>query len=389
MGKTESEHLHFIDNIKIALIMLVVAHHAGQAYGPGGWWYFLENGSINWLGRFFSVNASFFMSMFFFLSAYFLPNSIARKGIKLFIKQRFIRIGIPILIGFFVMIPTLMYLYYINFRDYEPISFLSYYYNIFFGLGNEPLNWSGPSWPDMQFGHLWFLEHLLVYAVVLSVWTYITSSKSKSEKGTYEKIKSYQIIIFGVSLSLITFITRIWFPIDHWTAFLGFIQTEFAHLPQYVSFFCLGIMAYRHKWFLTLSVKTGYSWLAIGVAITTLLYFGGNEIYPILLKGGANLGSLARSFIETFLCFSLIIGLLVFFREKVHRNYRWTNALSKNILSVYFIHVPVVVFLQYKLSVLPISVWTKFLLTAFLGIVLSFFLSHYVWRKIPYINKIM
>lgn len=48
--KNNSDRLYFIDNIKIALIMLVVAHHAGQAYGPGGWWYFIEDESINWLG---------------------------------------------------------------------------------------------------------------------------------------------------------------------------------------------------------------------------------------------------------------------------------------------------------------------------------------------------
>ena len=85
--KIESDRLYFIDNIKIALMMLVVAHHAGQAYGPGGWWFFLDDESINWLGRFFSVNAAFFISMFFFLSAYFLPPSIVRKGPKTVFKR--------------------------------------------------------------------------------------------------------------------------------------------------------------------------------------------------------------------------------------------------------------------------------------------------------------
>ncbi|WHT49405.1 acyltransferase family protein [Sporosarcina thermotolerans] len=194
----ERNRLYFIDNIKIALIMLVVAHHAGQAYGPGGWWYYLDDESINWLGKFFSVNAAFFMSMFFLLSAYFLPPSIARKGPKLFLKERFIRIGIPLLLGFLVMIPILMYLYYINFRDYGPISFFSYYLNIFFGLGNQPANWTGPSWPDMQFGHLWFLQHLLVYAVVYSVWTIFTSKKSTHISDG--EIKVSQILTLWLSL---------------------------------------------------------------------------------------------------------------------------------------------------------------------------------------------
>lgn len=310
--KKETDHLYFIDNIKIALIMLVVAHHAGQAYGPGGWWYFLDSESINWLGSFFSVNAAFFMSMFFFLSAYFLPQSIATKGPKRFLKERFIRIGIPLILGFLVMIPILMYLYYINFRDYEPLSFSSYYINIFFGLGNEPANWSGPSWPDMQFGHLWFLEHLLVYALLFSIWTFFTSKKfTKKSDGN---IKVYQILSLWLVVSLVTFFTRIWFPIDHWSASLGFIQTEFAHVPQYVSFFCLGIVAYQRKWFLTLSSRAGYIWLTIGIFIVTIMYFGGNTVYPFLLKGGQNLGSLTQSFIETLLCISLIIGLLILFR---------------------------------------------------------------------------
>ncbi|MED4015205.1 hypothetical protein ACWE42_13695 [Sutcliffiella cohnii] len=33
--KQKVDHLYFIDNLKIGLIMLVVVHHAGQAYGPG------------------------------------------------------------------------------------------------------------------------------------------------------------------------------------------------------------------------------------------------------------------------------------------------------------------------------------------------------------------
>lgn len=64
--------LFFIDNLRIGLIALVVAHHAGQAYGPtGGWWYFMEPARAGILGAFFDVNRSFFMSLFFMISGYF------------------------------------------------------------------------------------------------------------------------------------------------------------------------------------------------------------------------------------------------------------------------------------------------------------------------------
>ena len=383
----ENRHLDFIDNLKIALIMLVVAHHAGQAYGPGGWWYFQEGVSVRWLSRFFSVNAAFFMSLFFFLSAYFLPRSIERKGPKLFLIERFKRIGIPLLLGFLVMIPILMYLYYINFRGYPSISFFAYYRDFFFGMADKPVDWSGPSWPDMQFGHLWFLEHLLVYAIVLSAWAYFFPQRLM--KPTEGMVKWYQVLLFWLGLSLVTFFVRIWYPIDRWSGVLGFIQTEFAHVPQYVSFFVLGIIASRRKWLVTMSARAGYIWLAVGVGLAFVLYVGGEALYPYLLKGGANVGSLTRSFIETLLCISLIIGLLLLFREKVNGSSPFLKTLSANVFVVYFIHVPVVVCLQYLLGDIQLAVMAKFLLTAFFGILLSFLFSHFIWRKIPFLKELM
>ncbi|WP_255368037.1 acyltransferase family protein [Psychrobacillus sp. OK032] len=138
-----------------------------------------------------------------------------------------------------------------------------------------------------------------------------------------------------------------------------------------------------------MSARVGYIWLIIGILIVTILYSGGNTVDPFLLKGGPNFGSLARSLIETLLCISLVIGLLILFREKINGTNRWSKMLSNNVFVVYFIHVPVVVFLQYTLNDLPIPVMAKFLITAFLGIILSFLLSHFVWRKIPYLKKMM
>ncbi|WP_409302625.1 hypothetical protein [Peribacillus sp. SCS-155] len=54
----------YLFSFKNSLIMLLVAHHAGQAYGPGGLWYFQEGESADWLRKFFAVNAALFMKLF-------------------------------------------------------------------------------------------------------------------------------------------------------------------------------------------------------------------------------------------------------------------------------------------------------------------------------------
>ena len=91
--------LAFIDNVRIFVITLVIAHHAAQAYGPtGGTWPIANPVRTFLLEPFFWVNASFFMGLLFLISGYFVAWSYERKGAAAFLKGRFIRIGIPLLV---------------------------------------------------------------------------------------------------------------------------------------------------------------------------------------------------------------------------------------------------------------------------------------------------
>ncbi|MCP4303781.1 MAG: acyltransferase family protein, partial [bacterium] len=94
--------LFYIDWLRVLLVSLVVAHHAAQAYGPtGGAWPVFEPERTELLGPFFGVNAAFFMGFFFLISGYFVPASLARKGAARFIRDRLIRLGVPVaVIGF-------------------------------------------------------------------------------------------------------------------------------------------------------------------------------------------------------------------------------------------------------------------------------------------------
>src|ERR1043165_5061941 len=85
--------LDYVDALKVLLTVLVIAHHAGQPYGPtGGRWPIFDAQRSAILGPFFSVNAAFFMGLFFLISAYFLPSSFDRKGAVMFLKDRFLRL---------------------------------------------------------------------------------------------------------------------------------------------------------------------------------------------------------------------------------------------------------------------------------------------------------
>lgn len=96
----------------------------------------------------------------------------------------------------------------------------------------------------MNFGHLWFIEHLLVYALLYAIFRMIIKKYLTTE--TKNKFPGHvTILLYTLFVAVVTFVIRIWYPIDHWVGFLGIIQTEFAHVPQYASFFIVGLLAAR------------------------------------------------------------------------------------------------------------------------------------------------
>ena len=380
--------LFFIDNLRIGLIALVVAHHAGQAYGPtGGWWYFMEPARAGILGAFFDVNRSFFMSLFFMLSAYFLPQSFDRKTTG-FLKDRFVRLGIPLLVFAFFIIPIMMYIYHLNFGPHGVSSFFSYYRHFYLGHGPRPPGWNSPAWPDFNFGHLWFVEHLLVFAVCYWVWRHMPFCGAPVRLVESRPPRSVEIIAFAVLLAAVTFVVRLAYPIDRWIAFLGFIQVAFADVPRDVSFFVIGVVAYRRNWFSTFPKKTGMAWLVVGLGAAAIrygfLFFG----HAFLNGSGPTPGAFVYDLWEAFLCCGLCVGLTVLFRERLNHQGRLAKDLAASTYAVYLVHVPVLVALQYALGPVALGPLVKFFLVAIVAIPAAFAISSAL-RRAPLLRSVL
>lgn len=374
-----ADRLAYLDNLRVALIVLVVAHHAGQAYGPGGWWYFDNPERASWLSTLFILNRSYFMSLFFMISGYFLPSAFDRKGAARFLKDRGLRLGVPLVCFFLAVIPTMLYVYYLNFRGYGPRPFWDYYLNVYFGAGGMPAGWSGPTWPDMQFGHLWFVEHLLVLAIAYAAWRLVRGGAPAP--GAAPRLPTHaSILLFALALALTTFAVRIEYPIDRWVGLLGFIQTMLADVPRDLSFFVLGVIAYRRDWFRRLPATLGGTWLAIGVAAAALYIGLALAGVGLFAGGGLNSRSLLFALWESLYCCGMCVGLLVLFRERVSITGRLGRFLSANVYAVYLFHVPVVVLLQYALGTGAPSASLKWGLVTLAGVPLTFVVAGLIRR---------
>ncbi|MDH4067787.1 MAG: acyltransferase family protein [Dehalococcoidia bacterium] len=92
--------LLFVDNIRVYLTILVLLHHMMIIYaGTGGWIWtegrqdFITNALGGW---FCATNQAYFMGLFLLIGAYFVPRSYDRKGAVRFVRDRLMRLGIPL-----------------------------------------------------------------------------------------------------------------------------------------------------------------------------------------------------------------------------------------------------------------------------------------------------
>lgn len=385
--KTPSKRLYFLDNLKIFLTILVILHHVGQAYGPtGGFWQYKSSlhENIPWLSLFFPVNAAFFMGLFFMIAGYFLPSSYDRKNNMTFLKDKLIRLGIPTLLGFLVISPLEMYFYYINYSRNKPLNFSEYFMNIYLGIGGKPFWYktnTGVPFPELNFGHLWFVENLLVFTILyFIVRKLILKNTIKDDSKTFNFTS---ILIIGFLIALASVIIRIWYPIDKWIALFGFMQSEIAHLPQYIILFIIGIIAYRKNWFIKISKKAGYLSLGLEIIMAFIVYTAH------LIPHTADILFSKWDIYEAFLCVFLCFGLIVLFREKLNLSTSKFKFLAANSYLAYIFHFPIVLTVQYSFDKVTMGgAIGKFLIVSFLSVVITYFVAAII-SKIMRSNNVL
>ena len=371
-GGQRAERLVFADVLRAAVIAMVIVHHSAMAYGPSrSSWPVQDPAHSGWFGPLLAVDAAVGMGLLFLLAGYFVPGSCERKGSGRFLRERWARIGMPLLI--FVLAVNLPVVY-VTGSVRAPASFVRWLYD--------------GGW-QYAYLHLWFLAHLLAYTAIYVACRSLARRAGRPPR-TLAPSRHAAIAGFVLVLALCTWIIRIWYPVGRWVPLLFVLPAEPAHLPQYISMFALGVLAYRGDWLRRIPTRTGMIWLGIGLAAASSVFaaqaFGWWN--DLMTAGGFNLPSLARSTCEALICVGLSIGLIVAFRQTFRRPGRLLTTLAAVSYAAYILHLYIVISLQNLIKGAALPVAAKFTVVAVLGIALSFGLA-LLSRKIPGIRVIL
>ena len=370
---TSSSHLVFVDNLKVALIILVVLHHFALSYTGNTPFYYVEPASHDILAFFVLLlfqlfNQAYFMGLFFLISGYFTPGSFERKGAKSYLKDRLLRLGIPTLIFMFILNPLA------SLGVYQMPAAL-----IKLSPFTTPFTWQ--QYPKMiMIGPMWFAVMLLIFEFGYVAWQMV-AKRWTNRMINNSVLPNFRVIFaFILVLALTSYLVRIVLPLGKY--FLGF--PTLAYFPQYLSFFLIGILAFRNNWFRALPGSMGKRgfWLAL---VATLILFPA-AISPSILGNGTWQSGVYALWDSAF-SVGMCLFLITLFRRFFDNPSKLSMFLSQQAFTVYVIHIPLVVLVAVTLRSIHIEQLLKFGLAAIIGVPLCFSAAYLV-RKIPLADKI-
>ena len=372
--------LLFVDNIRVWLTILVILHHLMITYaGTGGWLY--KEGTpdmiTNALGGWFcATNQAYFMGLFLLISAYFVPGSYDRKGAGRFLKDRLMRLGIPLVVYSWIIHPLVVYA--AAYRELH-MSFWSFFPKIYFGSGY----WIGQ-------GPLWFVEVLLIFSLVYALWHLLVPSRLTASLKDVRFPGNGAIALFALGLGVASFLVRLVFAMDAYT--FKPLNLQFPFFAQYIVLFTLGLIAYRRNWLASLPDRTGRLWLIIAVLLIFLwipmMLIGGAIDNDAPFKGGWHWQSLMYAIWESFLCLSMSIGLIYAFRRYLHQRGTIAGFLVPNAYTAYLIHPPVIVLLAIAVQGIVFYPLLKWIVVSLLAVPLCFGISSLI-RKLPNTERVL
>jgi glucan biosynthesis protein C len=353
-----STRMAFFDNLRVLMMIMVIVHHVGQAYGPiGAWWPVQEPTRAKILAPFLMVNRSFGMSLFFMIAGYFTARSCDRSGPAGLVRSRFQRLGVPLL-GFSLLMILLQV----------------------FVFGLLQTGELGPTWP-IDVIHFWFVQQLLLYSLGYVLWRGLRRGAAKRTVHPTNPPGYGAILAFAIGLALTTAIVKTWYDTDEWLYLFGYIRIAPADLPRDLGLFLVGTVAYRNDWVTRFPARAGRVWLAVGLALAGLWYVYALWLADVVVFSDPVWGLLLPLW-ESLLCCGMCIGLTVVFRDRVNSQTPLAREMAQSTYAAYMLHVFVAVAFQslaLGLAVLPLF---KFFLVSLVTVPVSFLLANLIRRPL-------
>jgi glucan biosynthesis protein C len=384
----------FLDNIRYLMVLFVIILHAALSYAPSMSWWYVWDPITN--SRLFDIIVGlidvFIMPVLFFIAGYFALPNIQKKGTVVFLKGKFIRLGIPWLIGIIFIAPISIY---IASCKLYPMSYGQFWINWIksasdFHTGFLYSQINPGLFPISRFNQTvyWFISLLLFFFIIFGIMYALKKRLFPSlsiQKKTHSGKTMLLVILFvgllSMIMSLLVSMTPSPYPAP-WVVIANILQFQTWRLSTFIIYFALGVYAFYRNWFVK-DIFPGHP--SLWIAICIILFFGFLVTLSNLISNPANKGYIITYvFLNSFLRVALFIMFTNFAARYWNRPHEINETLAANSYNIYLVHLPLVVVLQLLLLELSgTSSLLKFGIVSSLSFLMSYAISRYAIEPHP------
>jgi len=348
----DARRLYSFDALRAGLTLLVLFHHTALTYRAGGGWFYHEkqpSDSIvsQCLTIFVSVNQTFFMGAFFLIAGYFSPAALRRKGSVGFLRDRLIRLGIPLLVFGFILGPLTV-----------SIAQAAYGHNFLKELMSR--------WGRAAFcpGPLWFAEALLLFSLAAVVMNKLFFSEPRASessecggKPSYSSI--FTVLLFVAGTGITSFLIRLFWPVGK-----EVMGMQLGYFASYIVLFVVGYRAsdFRLLEFIPMSLSRSLEWISwftlplLFILSHGLIDFSGGS------NGGWNVPSLIYAMWEPFVAVGIIVAMIQFSQCHLNEPSVFMRSLARRSYCIYIIHPVILVIISITLRGAMLNPLVKFMM---------------------------
>ncbi len=319
---------------------------------------------------------SFRMPLFFVLAGFFAALLVGKRGMKGTYVNRGKRILGPLAVGIVTILPltilfTLAFIVSARFGTHELIP-TSEQLEI---VGGE-LREAGFPTDQPSLAHLWFLNYLLYFYLMIPLCRAIVGLSTRIEAGVSRAITSpFAAVAFGLFTAL-----TLW-PFRGGIVFEGFLFIT-PHVPSliyYGSFFIFGYVFHHYRPIL----KTFERYLAWFVPLSLMLFAASVLATRVeMAQAQVTPGVHAIAVLTNGLCtWAMIYMLMGVFLRFFDFKSPWILYLSNASYWVYLIHLPIIVFAAWIVLPYDVHAFIKFPVIVAFTTLTCFLSYHYLVQK--------
>lgn len=313
------------------------------------------------------------LALLFFISGVAVRFASDKLPRRQFLRSRLRRLGLPILLGVFVVVPPQTFFEVIQDVSFSG-SFLRFY-PVYLDL-RQSLPVITPTW-----NHLWYVAYLLTYIVVLLLTLQFLSRAAGGPVGVFVSERVGNPVFLMLSLTTPFFIYSLVFG-DRFPATHDLVNDWHNHANRFTTFL-IGYFAAKNVDFWRGVDRMFRAGLAIAAAVAGLILL--DTVFPDV-RGRHPLPHWLAPLLMTLYTWAVIAVLLSLSARYLNRPSRALSYLTEAIFPYYILHQTFIVVAGFYLTQHALGAWTEFVLVTLATVIGCALLHEYVIRRVRWLR---